>query len=460
MGRGFISGLIWGAVVSGLVVALASLLSPAPQELVIAAPAEEAPPADGVAVPAGSEFNRNRPETTPLIPEAKPTDRPVAAPAVAAPQAESAPTADTVSAGVPQPDAALPQGLDVPSIEAPLGPRVTEQGDSAPTTTAPTGPSAPSFGAGVPSTPTAPTAVPTEPLAPPPAAAAPEGTTTAIAEQEVAVLTPRPQVTRLPTIGSGDAPGEEDVEEEPVETADEGIEAGETDDAESAANLGALARNSAPFAREGDLPLLSLVLVDVGGEGLDLATLTTFSFPVTFAIDPTRPGAAEAADAYRAAGYEVLILADGLPENAKPSDVEVLLGGYLDLLPQAIGVVDTADNGFQTRRDLVNQVVEILSESGHGLLTYDRGLNAAQQIAEREGVPAALVFRELDASKENTDTIKRYLDRAAFRAGQDGQVVMIGRTYPETVTALFSWALEARSRTVKLAPLSAVMRGL
>jgi len=53
--------------------------------------------------------------------------------------------------------------------------------------------------------------------------------------------------------------------------------------------------------------------------------------------------------------------------------------------------------------------------------------------------------------------ITRYLDRAAFAAGQEGQVIVVGHTYSDTVTALFSWALGSRSENVALAPVSAVL---
>ena len=42
-------------------------------------------------------------------------------------------------------------------------------------------------------------------------------------------------------------------------------------------------------------------------------------------------------------------------------------------------------------------VVEILAETGHGMVTYDRGLNAGLQIAAGRDVKAAAVFREFDA---------------------------------------------------------------
>ncbi|MEM8629774.1 MAG: divergent polysaccharide deacetylase family protein [Pseudomonadota bacterium] len=515
MRRGFIAGLIWGAIVCLLVtVAASALIRPSSVTLAEADAnaADDAPAPGQVRLPPGSEFNRNRPETTPVIPEAETARSSDSAPSVATPETEAAPVADTSPAGTPATATDAAASIGTPATEPGAQPRVIAQTDVQGSLASPSAPLAP--GSAAPASPVLET-VPAQPPAPPAT-----GGVVAVAEPEVSTLTPQPETTALPIIGSGETadaaeeapeapdevPDEVPVTEEIAEVAetsepvtqenteeavasveptvtdrtggaqtnrlptiggtveeDEPAEAPEAsaEEAEAeveVAGLGALARNSAPFEDAEGRPLFSVVLIDVGGEGLARDSLTTFSFPVTFAIDPTRPDATEAAEAYRAAGHEVLILADGLPDNAQPSDVEVLLTGYIDLLPQAMGVVDTSDNGFQTKRDLVSQVVQIVGESGHGLLTYDRGLNSAQQIAAREGVPAALVFRELDADQENTGTIKRYLDRAAFRAAQEGQVVMVGRTYPETVTALFAWALEARSQTVKLAPLSAVMR--
>ena len=94
---------------------------------------------------------------------------------------------------------------------------------------------------------------------------------------------------------------------------------------------------------------------------------------------------------------------------------------------------------------------------GRGLLTYDRGLNPADQVARREGLPSAMIFRELDAQNESAPLIRRYLDRAAFKAAQEGRVVVLGSTNLETITALMEWAVEGRGASVALAPISAVL---
>ncbi|MFQ5439357.1 MAG: divergent polysaccharide deacetylase family protein, partial [Paracoccaceae bacterium] len=129
----------------------------------------------------------------------------------------------------------------------------------------------------------------------------------------------------------------------------------------------------------------------------------------------------------------------------------------LSALPEAIGLIDASAGGIQTDAKLADAVISTLRESGHALLTYDVGLNATDKKARREGVKSATVFRVLDRDRESGIVIKRYLDRAALEAGKTGRIIVIGHSYPETVTALFSWALSAKSRTVALAPASAAI---
>jgi len=163
---------------------------------------------------------------------------------------------------------------------------------------------------------------------------------------------------------------------------------------------------------------------------------------VTFVLDPLAPGAAEAAAIYRAEMQEVVFAAAGLPPGATAADVEQTFQSHALALPEAGAVVDLPEGGFQDDR----------------ALTFDKGLNAGDQVARREAVPAALIFRELDAGGESAPVIRRYLDRAAFKAAQDGQVVVLGHATPDTIAALMEWSLEGRAGSVALAPLTAVLQ--
>ena len=68
-----------------------------------------------------------------------------------------------------------------------------------------------------------------------------------------------------------------------------------------------------------------------------------------------------------------------------------------------------------------------------------------------------MIFRRLDGGGESKQTIRRYLDRAAFKAAQEGSVVVIGDTRAATVAAILEWTVEGRASSVTLAPLTAVL---
>jgi uncharacterized protein len=225
------------------------------------------------------------------------------------------------------------------------------------------------------------------------------------------------------------------------------------------ADLPPLTRFAAAFDNPDAKPLFSIVLVDDGAADLDRATLAGLPFAVSFVVDPLSPGAEAAAAIYRAGGKEVLMLATGIPAGATPADLEQTFQAHGAALPEAVAVIDLAEGGFQNDRQLATQLVPILVAQGRGLVTWDKGLNAADQVARRDGLPTAMVFRSLDADGEDTPVIRRYLDRAAFKAAQEGAVTVVGQTRPETIAALLEWTVEGRASTVALAPVSAVLAG-
>lgn len=217
----------------------------------------------------------------------------------------------------------------------------------------------------------------------------------------------------------------------------------------------ALVRYGAAFENPGDLALISVILIDdAHGAGL-AAAVEGLAFPVTVAIDPSRPDAAQVMQTYRAAGIEVMALAR-LPEGALPSDVEVTLGYAFDVLPQSIGVLD-AGGGVQTDQAVATQAAAILAVDGRGLVATTQGLNTGARAAAAAGVRAHVIHRDLDADGEDTDAITRLLDRAAFEARRDGGVIMLGRVRPDTIAALTRWSVQIQTG-VALAPVSAVLR--
>lgn len=218
-----------------------------------------------------------------------------------------------------------------------------------------------------------------------------------------------------------------------------------------------VAKFARAFTNDSGKPEFAIVLIDTGAADLDRAQLAAIGFPVTFAIDPLDPSASAAMAIYREGGQEVVMLASGIPLGANVSDLEQTFQANEQVLSETVAVMDIGAGGFQDDRVLAAQVVPLIKGQGRGLLTFDRGLNAADQVARREAVPSAVIFRELDAAGEATPIIRRYLDRAAFKAAQEGRVVVLGTTRPETIAALVEWAVEGRAASVTLAPLTAVL---
>lgn len=442
MGGGFILGTAWGIVVAGIVLAAMSLSLPLPPRPAAPPPVVETAMSDtgaetqvpatgsapetvtdtdgttgaaqGVPLPAGSEFNRPPPPGAAILPD---TDAPVA---------RNTP-------------ARVPEAADG---GAEAGPDATPALDPSP-------PPVPEVAA-APSAPAAPEAPPdtgrlgTDPQPDPQPDA---DTGSPVAGDSLTLAPGGGSSPRLPQVTPAPAP---DPQANP-ETAPE------TGDAVTDAVPNALRDNAVPFEAPETGALMAVILIDDPDGGLTPDTLTRFSFPVAFAIDPLAPGAATRAAIYRDAGFELVILGDIFPDGATETDVAQAIEGAIAAVPGAVALLDTPGGRIQGDRAILDATVDTLAVTGHGLVAFPQGLNAAEQTARRADVPAATMFRQLDDEDQRATVITRFLGRAGFSAGEEGTVVVVGRTRPDTVTALFSWALGARSGGVTLAPLSAVL---
>jgi polysaccharide deacetylase 2 family uncharacterized protein YibQ len=408
MGRGLLSGLIWGAILSGLGLAVASRVAPVVE---LAMP----PVAGEVEVSEDSEFARSRADADPVIPEAEAP--PPGGEAPAAPEAapDAAPRADTDPADVPETGAPEAEALDAPEVAtdpdagaaAPPAEGVLDDPVARETGEAPPAPE-----------------VELEPEAPEaPSAEAAAGVTLFEGVGEIAVPTP----------DSSDPAGGVSVAEPPAGPA--------------------LEVNAIPFDWDGSAPLLSVLLIDRGGP---LPEIDRFPVPVTVAVDPLDPAVPERVAALRAAGAEIAVLAP-LAEGATPADVEVAFQSFLEAVPFAATVLDIEEARIQESRPRAAQVAEILAETGHGLVTYEAGLNSALQVAAQRGVPAATVLRAFDDGTRGVGAMRRFLDQAAFQAGVDGYAIVTGELRPDALTALAEWALGTRAESVTLAPVSGIL---
>jgi uncharacterized protein len=275
--------------------------------------------------------------------------------------------------------------------------------------------------------------------------AAPQGQD---AEDGLALAVPGVRTDRLPRIGDDAAPAEDGAAPEDAETAVL---------PEAVLGTTPLELFRRDFDNPDAKPLFAIILIDDGIPAEERARLAALPFAVSFALDPLAPHSADAARIYRDAGQEVVMLASGIPQGATASDLEQTFQALDMAMPEAVAMLDRIEGGFQDTLDLARQAVPIVAEQGRGIITYERGLNSADQVARREGVPRATIFRVLDAEGESIPKMRNYLDRAAFKAAQEGRVLVIGRAQEQTVAAILEWTVEGRAASVALAPVSAVL---
>ena len=225
---------------------------------------------------------------------------------------------------------------------------------------------------------------------------------------------------------------------------------------EEVAALPPFEANAVAFETAGDKPLMSIVLIDDGAPEISPDALAGFPYPLSIGVSTLAKDVSQRVETYREMGFEVLAMVD-LPAAAEPADVEVALDAHLAVMPQAVGVMEGTGDGLQGSKPMSDQVTAVLQGTGHGLLLFQNGLDTARKLASREGVPAATVFRDFDSKGQTAVVIRRFLDQAAFKASQEGGVIMVGRLREETISALLVWGLQDRAGSVALAPVSAVI---
>ena len=167
---------------------------------------------------------------------------------------------------------------------------------------------------------------------------------------------------------------------------------------------------------------------------------------------PGDPGAPARAAAYRDAGHEVALLAQGFPRLADASDVLVTLTAWQALFPEALALMDVPVNGLGAQRDLARDVAAMLAPAGMGAIALRDGVDALMSAARAEGVPALSLYRTIEA--ESDIALRRMIDRAAFEAARrDGVVIAANAADPGVLEAL----AEPLRGGVVLAPVSALM---
>ncbi len=212
---------------------------------------------------------------------------------------------------------------------------------------------------------------------------------------------------------------------------------------------------AASFENPDALPLLSIVLTDDPNGDVAPDELAALPFAATVVLEPTTPNVTERMAAYRGAGIEVAF-SIAAPVGATASDLAVALEAGLFNVPQAVALVDLAGVAARNRA-LSDYILQIASDEGRGVVFSGRALGSGLRTAQSAGVQPAQIYRALETAQQDARVIGRFLDQAAFKARQDGYVVLSGQLNRQTLDALKDFEASARGAQVALAPISAVL---
>jgi hypothetical protein len=274
---------------------------------------------------------------------------------------------------------------------------------------------------------------------------------------------PGVRVNRLPMIGGSPESTDGASFDSPAEGAQVAPEVSPAVEGDARTDT-RLHRNAAFFENVDKLPVLAVIVIDVGAQrgGADLSQILGLPSPVTVAINPMRKDTLEAAARARARGFEIAMLADGLPKDGTAQDVEVAFQSIGAAMPEAVAVMTSPENGLLARRPIAQQMVAILKDEGLGLVSYARGLNPARELARAQGLPQAEVSRVVDEPRGDAAVVLRALEAEAFQAQQKGGGVAVIRSYPDSIAALEQFMAKAAAPKsgigVKVGPVTAVIR--
>jgi polysaccharide deacetylase 2 family uncharacterized protein YibQ len=198
-------------------------------------------------------------------------------------------------------------------------------------------------------------------------------------------------------------------------------------------------------------PLVALALVAT--DSVNLTKLDELSYPVTVAIAADHPDAMNWIEALRRRDQEVAVTLD-LASAATFKDIETNLTAILSKLNKTVAVMEKSRGGLQQSRTQNQTVPDVLSRSGHGLITYRNGLNSIQKNARNVGLFSAIVAENLvDLSPSD---MQRRLDRVLLEATKEGSKgALIVAPISDPVLQLISeWSAQDRAQRVQFVPVS------
>ncbi|MEQ1887620.1 MAG: divergent polysaccharide deacetylase family protein, partial [Alphaproteobacteria bacterium] len=220
----------------------------------------------------------------------------------------------------------------------------------------------------------------------------------------------------------------------------------------------------------GHLPVIAIVIDDVGIVPARALAALALPAPMTLAILPYASGAGHFSKLARASGHEVLVHLPMEAENGVDPGPQALLTALTDTeftrrlrwnLARFDGYIGLNNHmGSRLTQDSAAMGALMAEIKRRGLLFLD-SRTATRTLAASTARSLGVTTLERDVFLDNVITpeaINRQLLKAEQTARQNGFAIAIGHPHAATIAALEEWAAGLEARGFKLAPLSAITR--
>ncbi len=223
-------------------------------------------------------------------------------------------------------------------------------------------------------------------------------------------------------------------------------------------------------ANPGHLPMIAIVIDDLGSAPAHAAAALALPAPVTMAVLPYAHNAAQLASTARLRGHEVLV---HLPMEAAGEQDPGPHALLTSLTPQEFaqrvqwnlsrfdGYVGVNNHmGSKLTQNSAAMAMLMAQLKQRGLLFLD-SRTAKHTLAANTARNTGMTTLERDVFLDNVitpETIRVQLRKAEEIAHRNGYAIAIGHPHPATINALTEWAVDLEARGFRLAPLSAIAR--
>jgi polysaccharide deacetylase 2 family uncharacterized protein YibQ len=245
-----------------------------------------------------------------------------------------------------------------------------------------------------------------------------------------------------------------------------------TETASLAATVPAWRRLASRTALQPGVPMIGIVIDDLGLDHPRTARAMRLPAPVTLAFLSYGNRLAEETAAARAAGHELLVhvpmepqgpAMDPGPNVLRSGDDAAQIRARLDwALGRFTGFVGINNHmGSKFTADAAAMDVVAQELKARGLLFLDSRTSAATRAFERAraaGVPAASRGIFLDREL-NPEAVRQSLADLETRARKHGRAIAIGHPHDVTLDSLEAWLPTLAAKGLQLAPVSALVEG-